>query len=119
MLNRFSVLTGDHNPLHCDKDFAQSCGYTDRVAYGMLTGAFLSTLAGMYLPGKYSLIQSVEMKFKQPVFIGDTLTVCGCVEEIYENLQIMRVRVLIKNQKGVSVLMGKMQIGWTSEQFDE
>lgn len=119
MLATFAELTGDYNPLHQEKEFAKKCGYADRVVYGMLTGSFLSTLAGMYLPGKYSLIQGVEMKFKRAVFPGDTLRIVGCVDEIHENLQMMKIKVRIRNQKDEDVLKGKMQIGWLKESDTE
>ena len=119
MLATCAKLTGDYNPLHQEKEFAKKCGYADRVVYGMLTGSFLSTLAGMYLPGKYSLIQGVEMKFKNTVFPGDILTVAGCVDEIHENLQMMKIKIHIQNKKGEDVLKGKMQIGWLKESDTE
>ena len=31
----FRQITGDINPLHCDREFAQSKGYRDCVVYGM------------------------------------------------------------------------------------
>ena len=45
----FRQITGDINPLHCDREFAQSKGYRDCVVYGMLTSSFYSTLAGVYI----------------------------------------------------------------------
>ena len=77
MMDRFRVDTGDINPLHNDESFALERGYTGRVAYGMLTASFLSTLAGVYMPGKWCLIQHVERDFPKPVYPGDTLTVTG------------------------------------------
>ncbi|MBQ9091319.1 MAG: hypothetical protein IJY52_03500, partial [Anaerotignum sp.] len=49
----FLAITGDINPLHNDQEFAQKQGHPDKVAFGMLTASFLSTLAGVYLPGRY------------------------------------------------------------------
>ena len=73
MVNSFCKITGDINPLHNDLEYAKSKGYQEKVVYGMLTSSFLSTLAGVYLPGKYSLIHSVEILFKKPVLISDNL----------------------------------------------
>ena len=58
MMKMFCQISGDVNPLHCDSEFARSKGYRDKVAYGMLTATFLSTLAGVWLPGEKSLIHS-------------------------------------------------------------
>ena len=110
-LNGFKSITGDINPLHNDADFAVKKGYKDKVGYGMLTAAYLSTLAGVYLPGEKSLIQGVELKFSQPVYVGDTLNIQGEVAEKNDTFKVIRVKVAVKNQDNKKVLKGSMQIG--------
>lgn len=110
MLDSFKGITGDVNPLHNDEEFAKAKGHVGRVAYGMLTASFLSTLAGVYLPGEKSLIQQVETKFASPVYIGDTLTVKGEIVELIESVQRLELKVTITNQNGKKVLRGKMEI---------
>ena len=111
MLTQFSSITKDVNPLHTDETFAKEKGYDSQVAYGMLTASFLSTLAGVYLPGERSLIHSVDSKFTKPVYVGDTLTVSGQVTECNEIFSVFTMKTVIVNQKGEKVLRGKMQIG--------
>lgn len=110
MLASFKAITGDNNPLHNDEDFAKAKGQPGRVAYGMLTASFLSTLAGVYLPGERSLIQQVEIKFAKPVYIGDTLTVTGQVAEKNDTVQRIELKVTITNQDDAKVLRGKMGV---------
>lgn len=111
MLKQFCQITGDVNPLHTDETFAKEKGYESNVAYGMLTASFLSTLAGVYLPGERSLIHSVESKFTKPVYVGDTLTISGQVTECNEMFSVFTMKTTIVNQKGEKVLRGKMQVG--------
>lgn len=111
MLEQFCQITGDVNPLHTQESFAKEKGYETRVAYGMLTASFLSTLAGVYLPGERSLIHSVESKFTKPVYAGDVLTVSGQVTECNEMFSVFTMKTTIVNQKGEKVLRGKMQVG--------
>lgn len=108
--DKFREITGDINPLHNDLDYAKSMGHDQCVAYGMLSASYLSTLAGVYLPGKNSLIQKVETNFRKPVYVGDTLTVTGEVTDKNDNYKIIEVKVEIKNQDGVKVVKGKMEI---------
>ena len=115
MLEMFCEITGDVNPLHRDEIFAREKGYSDKVAYGMLTASFLSTLAGVYLPGERSLIHSVETKFAKPVYAGDTLRVSGEVTECNELFSVFTMKTTIVNQNGEKVLRGKMQIGVLEE----
>lgn len=115
MLDRFRAITQDVNPLHTDEAFAKEKGYQKKVAYGMLTASFLSTLAGVYLPGQNSLIHSVETKFVKPVFCGDVLTVSGRVTGLLELFSAFTMKVSITNQHGEKVLRGTMQIGVLDE----
>ncbi len=114
MLEAFKEITGDDNPLHTDVSFAHAAGHPDKVAYGMLTASFLSTLAGVYLPGRYSLIRSVEVKFAKPVYAGAVLTVTGEVREINKDFGFFDMKVEIRDGQGEKVLRGKMQVGFTS-----
>lgn len=107
---KFREITGDINPLHCNEDYALSKGHSGRVAYGMLTASFLSTLAGVYLPGERSLIQSVETKFLKPVYVGDVLTIKGTVTEKYENVNMILIKVIMVNQNNIKVVKSTMQV---------
>lgn len=111
MMTQFKQITGDVNPLHTEEEFAKEKGYTSCVAYGMLTASFLSTLAGVYMPGRRSLIHSVETKFVKPVFPGDILTVHGKVTDKNELFSVITLKVTLTNQNREKVLRGIMQIG--------
>lgn len=110
----FRMVSGDENPLHQSDDFARDISggkYDSHVTFGMLTAALYSTLAGMYLPGKYSLIHSFEeLSFVNPVFAGDELTVIGEVTDKDESLKLIRVKVKIINQDKKTVSKAKMKI---------
>lgn len=112
MLDSFCSLTGDVNPLHTDSDFALSQGFQGRVAYGMLSASLFSRLSGVFLPGKYCLIQQVEAKFVNPVYIGDVLEVVGTVSELNDSVQRAVIKVEIHNQKKEKVVRGKIFVGF-------
>ena len=109
-ISRFRELTGDDNPLHKDDDYAKEKGYWGKVGFGMLTAAFLSTLAGVYLPGKYSLIQQIKLDFSNPVFAGDKLEITGEVTEKNDLFNLIYIKVTIRNQNEKKVLRGNMQV---------
>lgn len=111
MMDSFRIITGDCNPLHTNESFAQEKGFADKVVYGMLTASFFSTLAGIYLPGKYSLIYGLEVEFPRPVFVGDTLTVSGVVTEKSDLFHTFMIKVTIRNDRGQKVCRGKLKVG--------
>lgn len=111
MLDDFKAITGDVNPLHNDEAYAKAKGHPSVVAYGMLTASFLSTLAGVYMPGEKSLIHEVNTKMERPVYVGDELTIEGTVKEKNDTFSFIVVKVLVRNQKGEKVLKAQMQVG--------
>lgn len=100
MMNNFLKITGDSNPMHVNSNYAKANGFKDSLVYGLLTNSFYSTLAGVYLPGKYCLLQEVAAQFTKPVFVGDTLTVNGKVSEIQKTFRRIIIKGRIKNQNG-------------------
>ncbi len=111
MQQKFYDISGDENPLHTNVDHARERGFQDRVVYGMLTASLLSTLGGVYLPGKNCLIQGVEVKFAKPVFIGDELHVMGEVKRVDVDLRYAEIKVSIRNQEHEKVLRGLLKVG--------
>ena len=110
-MDSFCKMTGDNNPLHTDKEYATKRGYRDRVCYGMLTASFLSTLAGVYLPGERSLIHSVQINMLQPVYVNDKLKCIGIVTNKTEAYKSIKINFEIKNMDSENVLSGNMRIG--------
>ena len=114
MEDSFRVITGDENPLHKEDDFALEISggnFKGHAAFGMLSASFYSTVAGMYLPGKYSLIHSFdEISFMKPVFVGDELTVNAEVIDKDEALKMIRLKIIIKNQDNKKVSRAKMKV---------
>lgn len=115
MIQKFFDITGDENPLHKDRVFAETKGFPDRVVYGMLTASLISTLGGCYIPGKYCLIQGIEVRFAKPVFAGDELTVLGEVNRVDTELKYLEIKVTIWNQKKEKVLRGLLKAGIMNE----
>ena len=113
MMSGFLNITGDVNPLHTDDEFAiKSSGgkFSGKAAYGMLTASFMSTLAGVYLPGENSLIHKVEAEFPLPVYVGDKLTFTGIVANKNDNFNTIELKVTAVNDEGKKVLRGKMRV---------
>src|SRR5262245_57404911 len=70
----FCGISGDVNPVHLDQEFAKQTMFKGRIAHGMLTASFISTVLGTKLPGPGCIYVSQNLKFKAPVRIGDTVT---------------------------------------------
>ena len=111
MMAQFYAITGDNSPIHMDADYAAGRGYPGREVYGMLGASFLSTLAGVYLPGEHCLLHGVDLKFAKTIFIGDTLTVTGVVDEVNDTFREITIKASIVNQDGKKVTRAVIRAG--------
>jgi len=93
-IDAFAALTGDTNPVHLDSEYAATTPFKARIAHGMLSAGLISTVLGTQLPGPGCIYLEQQMKFKAPVFIGDTLVATVTVEDINQR----RGRVSLKTQ---------------------
>ncbi|RTY90308.1 MaoC family dehydratase [Flavobacterium sp. GSN2] len=114
-MQKFLEISGDNNPMHIDTEYAKSKGMLGRVVYGMLTSSFYSTLVGVYLPGKFALLHSIEVQFLKPVFIGDELVIIGEVSSVNEMFRRIEVKAYILNQNSEKISRAKIKIGLVNE----
>jgi 3-hydroxybutyryl-CoA dehydratase len=70
----FAGFSGDFNPVHINEEYAQTTMFKGRIAHGMLSAAFISTVFGTKLPGPGCIYVAQSLKFKAPVHVGDTVT---------------------------------------------
>lgn len=111
MMDSFLRVSGDENPLHRDDAYAAALGYPGKVVYGMLTASFYSTLVGVYLPGKYCLLQGMNVSFHHPVFVEDVLSVSGEVSYLNETYRHVEVKARVKRgEKTIS--RAKIKLGF-------
>jgi len=78
----FAGVSGDTNPVHLDQEFAAQTMFKGRIAHGMLSAGFISTVLGTKLPGPGAIYLSQSLKFKAPVRAGDTVVARATVTAI-------------------------------------
>jgi len=93
-IDAFAALTGDTNPVHLDSEYAATTPFKARIAHGMLSAGLISKVLGTQLPGPGCIYLEQQIKFKAPVFIGDTLVATVTVADINQR----RGRVSLKTQ---------------------
>lgn len=78
----FAGVSGDTNPVHLDEEFAASTMFEGRIAHGMLSASYVSTVFGTRLPGPGCIYLSQSLRFKAPVRVGDTVVARVTVKEL-------------------------------------
>ena len=101
----FADVSGDHNPLHIDEEYAGKSVFKQRIAHGILTAGIISTVLGGEIPGLGTIFVELHIRFLKPVFINDTIKATGTVTEII-NPKRVRMMVACVNQKHEDVAIG-------------
>jgi 3-hydroxybutyryl-CoA dehydratase len=70
-IQKFAEVSGDTNPIHLNEEYSKGTVFKSRIAHGMLSAGFISTVVGTILPGPGAIYVSQSLKFKAPVRIGD------------------------------------------------
>ncbi|MCH7955477.1 MAG: MaoC family dehydratase [Candidatus Marinimicrobia bacterium] len=103
----FAELSGDHNPLHFDKEFAAKTKFGKLVVQGGLTTGLLHALVAEDMPGPGTVFLSQNWKFTAPVFIGDTITATAEILSLHAEKPVTQLGVIVKRQDGEVVLEGE------------
>lgn len=102
----FAGVSGDFNPAHMNEEYAKNTFFKKRIAHGMLSAGFISTVLGTKLPGAGAVYMKQELKFLAPVYIGDTITARAEVDEINHEKNRVTLKTTCTNQDGVVVIDG-------------
>ena len=106
----FGGITGDLNPAHTNQADSEKTFFKGRIAHGMLTASYISTILGMYLPGPGTIFISFECKFTKPVRFGDTITakITAADVNVEKNRVVFDCECV--NQEGDKVVVGKATV---------
>jgi 3-oxoacyl-[acyl-carrier protein] reductase len=105
-VRRFVEMTGDDNPLHVDRAYAERTAFKDIVVHGMIGASLVSTVIGTRLPGEGALWISQSFTFTLPVRLGDELTVSCTVLAKNERERMLELEAQAVNQYAEVVLSG-------------
>jgi 3-hydroxybutyryl-CoA dehydratase len=106
----FAGITGDLNPVHVDEMAARESRFEGRIAHGMLSAAFISTVLGTRLPGPGTVYMGQTLRFTAPVRIGDTVTARVTISELDRERRRAILETVCVNQDGETVIEGEAKV---------
>jgi acyl dehydratase len=114
-LVNFAALTWDTNPMHTDAEYGKTTMFGERIAHGMLGLSYAIGLVWQmgFLEGTVVAFRALEMKFKAPLKIGDTMHVVARVLEtkpIRDAAGMVVIELRVLNQRGEAAYQGQMTV---------
>lgn len=109
MVRGFADVTGDHNPIHVDDEFAKKSKFGQRIAHGGILFGFISKVLATNMPGPGTVYLSQLVHFRAPVFINDTVTLEVKITELLEK-NGAKLSTVVTKQTGQVVMDGEATI---------
>lgn len=106
----FALVSGDVNPAHLDKEYADDSLFRGVIGHGMWSGGLISTVLGTVMPGPGTIYMGQEMNFLAPVRIGDDITVTLTVKSKHESKPIVIFECICQNARGEIVVQGTSKV---------
>jgi 3-hydroxybutyryl-CoA dehydratase len=110
LVRQFAELSEDRNPVHLDSAYAEKTFFKQRIAHGMIGVSLVSAVLGNQLPGEGSIYLSSEVRFKLPVYIGETITAQVTVRELKDDKRIVYLDCLVLKVDGSVAVEGAATI---------
>ena len=108
-IERYAKASGDHNPIHIDEAFAATSQFGGRIAHGMLIAASISEMMTTTFGADWLNGGKLKLRFRAPVFPGDTITTSGVVKTVREvdGRRQITCAVEVRRQDGESAINGQ------------
>lgn len=87
----FAKVSGDHNPLHLDEEFAAHTTFKRPIMHGMLAASVFSRVLGMEFPGKGSIYLGQSLEFLRPMYVDTEYKATFKVLEINEKKHTAKI----------------------------
>ena len=103
--------SGDYNPIHYDKDLAQSQGLPGVIVHGQLVGCFLGQLITDWV-GAEGRLRKLTCSYKGMNFPGETLTCQGKVAKTYVDggEHYVELSLWVENGRGEKTVSGRATV---------
>jgi acyl dehydratase len=118
----FAGISGDFNPIHMDKEFAEGTPLKGRIAHGILIASIATGLGNQLaiFEGTTIAVLSMTINYKAPVKFGDTVRLRLKVMEKKETSKpdrgIVTFQTNVLNQRDELVIDGQWVVMMTRKQ---
>ena len=110
MVETFSVISGDINPLHLDDNYAKNTIFKGRIAHGILVSGLISAVIANKLPGEGAIYLTQSLKFTKPVKLNDKITAAVEIISIDDENSKITLSTICRNAEGKIVIDGEAQV---------
>jgi len=116
-ISLYAQASGDFNPIHIDREYAENSEFGDNIAHGMMVAASISELMGVNFGHNWGETGKMKIRFRHPVFPGDVVTTSGFVNKVTQigEKTLVQCTVSVSRQTGEKVISGDTSVTLTKQ----
>ena len=103
-VNNYAKASGDLNPIHLDKLFAEKSIFKNTIAHGMMIGGILSEMLFAEYGDLWLSKSSIDIKFKAPVYMNEEIATYG--EVVNNENNKLKIDLVVKKNNGTEAIKG-------------
>lgn len=111
-INSYASISGDHNPIHLDYEYARTTQFKSCIAHGMMSLAIVTEMLEIFFGKNLYSNSEVKTKFTAPVLPNETIKTFGEILSINlnENKKNIICKIGCKKDNGETVIEGKITV---------
>ena len=111
-IEKYARASGDFNPIHVDREFAESTQFGGTIAHGMMVAATISEMMAAAFGRSWPESGSMKIRFRSPVKPGQRVTTQGSVRRVDVSDGASRVScsVSVVKDDGETAIAGQAEV---------
>ena len=111
-IERYAEASGDFNPIHVDRDFAETTQFGGTIAHGMMVAAMISEMMTAAFGERWASTGKMKIRFRAPVKPGQRVTARGNVRRVVEDGDGTRIvcAVSVVSEDGQTAIAGTAEV---------
>ena len=108
----YAEASGDFNPIPVDREYAAGTRFGSTIAHGMMVAATASETMALAFDRRWADGGRLKLRFKAPVYPGDTVTAFGQVKRVTDVDGVREVvcSVGVRRQTGELAIVGEATV---------
>ena len=108
----YAEASGDFNPIHLDREYAETTEFGSTIAHGMMVAAVVSEAMATAFGRLWAEDGRMKLRFRAPVYPGDTVTTFGEVKRVRDDDSVSEIvcSVGVRRQTGEAAISGEATV---------
>ncbi len=106
LVMKFAEISDDNAPIHVNLNYAKKKGLKNNIVHGFYISSIFSGMLGERLPGPKTVINTLNLKFHEKVFIDEEIIFKVKINSLTKSVKAVLLSLRAENKKKKIVISG-------------